>query len=533
VSDSSEGFAGISRTRLLFIFRRWAPLIVLAAVVSGTAGFAISKVLPSEYRATAQLYVAPAISPTAGIQDVGLGQTLARSYVQLATADVVLRQARESIGWTDSKGFQERTQVAQVRDTSVITVSFLDRDPQRAADIANLIANAFVQQASALQSTLQSATVARLDEDVQTVQADLRGIDAELSQARTDLANLSAGAQAQRAELQARIAQLETNRITKQQTLTQLLTTRDDLRLVAARAQNTVALWESAIPPAGPETPRVALNTAVSTLVGALLAAVGIAMFTYLVDRITDLDEVRERLGVRALGEVPLADPRTLGAHGLFVRDARTSPAAEAIRAVRTSLVFASIDRPPRTIMVTSAFHNEGKSVVSANLALAFAESGSATVLVDADLRVPALHRLYGMDSTVGLTDLLAGTLSLSDISKFEVMPNLIVLPTGRLPLNPAELLSSAKMSSLIASLSRLGDSVTVVVDSSPLLAVADALALATKVDGCVLVVDSARTRARAAQRAVEALTAVHSTVLGVVLNKVPAGQTSYYRGYG
>jgi polysaccharide biosynthesis transport protein len=532
VTDPSDGFAGISRTRLLFIFRRWAPVIALAALVAGAAAFAVSKALPSEYRATAQLYVAPAINPTAGIQDVGLGQTLARSYVQLASAEVVLRQAREAVQWTDAKSFQERTQVGQVRDTSVITVSFLDHDPQQAAAIANLIANAFVQQTRALQSTLQSATVARLDEDIQTVQADLASTDTDLARLRTDLAALPTNAQASRADLQARITQLEAGRTTKQQTLNQLLATRDDLRLVAARAQNTVAVWEPAVPPAGQETPRVALNTAVSALAGALLAAVGIAVFTYLVDRITDLDEVRERLGVRALGEVPLADSRTLGAHGLFVRDAPASPAAEAIRAVRTSLVFAAVDRPPRTIMVTSAFDNEGKSVVSANLALAFAESGTPTVLVDADLRAPSQHRFYGVDSTVGLTDLLAGTLSLADIRRFEVMPNLIVLPTGRVPLNPAELLSSAKMSSLIAGLSQLGDSVTVVVDSSPLLAVADALALSTKVDGCVLVVNSARTRARAAQRAVEALTAIHSTILGTVLNKVPATQTGYYRGY-
>jgi capsular exopolysaccharide synthesis family protein len=181
--------------------------------------------------------------------------------------------------------------------------------------------------------------------------------------------------------------------------------------------------------------------------------------------------------------------------------------------------------------MVTSALTGEGKSVVSANLALAFAESGVVTVLLDADLRRPHLHRLFGLDSTSGLTEILAGTRPPSDIRKFEVMPNLIVIPSGHVPLNPAELLSSERMSSLVANLSHLADSAVVVVDTSPILAVADALALSTKVDGCVVVVDSTRARARASRRAIESLAAVQATILGVVLNKT-APDSGYYEGY-
>ena len=175
---------------------------------------------------------------------------------------------------------------------------------------------------------------------------------------------------------------------------------------------------------------------------------------------------------------------------------------------------------------------NEGKSVVSANLALAFAESGRPAVLVDADLRRPALHRLFGLNSGVGLTDILGEKEPLTDLRKFEVMPNLYVIPAGHLPLNPAEPLASARMSSLLADLSRLADSGTVVVDTSPVLAVVDALALSTKVDGCVVVVDSARARARASRRAIESLKGVHAPILGVVLNKVPASEAGYYEAY-
>jgi capsular polysaccharide biosynthesis protein len=127
-------------------------LVAIGAVVAGLAAFLVSAVLPRTYRATAQLFVAPATDPTAGIQDPTLGQNLARSYVQLAGADVVLEPAMKSVGWTDLRSFRERTTVAQVRDTFVITISFQLNDPARAAAAANAIAETFVARTDALQS---------------------------------------------------------------------------------------------------------------------------------------------------------------------------------------------------------------------------------------------------------------------------------------------------------------------------------------------------------------------------------------------
>jgi capsular polysaccharide biosynthesis protein len=272
-------------------------VIALAAAVAGGAAFAVSVVLPREYKATAQLYVAPAANPTAALQDVLLGQNLAKTYVQLATADVVLRRAQQTVSWPDLKSFREHTQIAQVRDTSVIIVAFRDQDPKRAADIANLIANSFVEQARALQSSLQSTTLTQLDKDIQSVEADLRRIDTDLTRLRATLAGLPAFPQGAPAEVRAQISQLESTRATRQHSLDQLQTTRDDLRLVAARAENTVTVWESAVAPVDPESPRVALNTLVGAVAGAVLAVAGIVVFRYLADRSTDVDTapVQER----------------------------------------------------------------------------------------------------------------------------------------------------------------------------------------------------------------------------------------------
>lgn len=254
-------------------------------------------------------------------------------------------------------------------------------------------------------------------------------------------------------------------------------------------------------------------------------------MVSYLDDRLRDLDQVRARLGIATMGEVRRAGHPEAIAGKLFVRDEPSSSEAEAFRAVRTNISFANVDHRPQTMLVTSAVPLEGKSVVSANLALAFAQAGTPTILVDADLRRPSQHKLFNISSNVGLTSLLAGTLPLAALQQFRVSPQLVVIPSGPLPPNPAELLSSNKMGALLKQLAQVAEGTVVIVDTSPILAVTDAAALAPKVDGCLLVVDSERTQARVGRRAVEALQRVNAVILGAVLNKVgTVGHDYYYK---
>jgi capsular polysaccharide biosynthesis protein len=135
--------------------RRWGATVLIAAALGGVAAFVVSAVLPPTYRATSQLFVAPAADPAAALGEVIQGQNLARSYVQLAGADVVLEPAMKRVGWTDGiNSFRERTTIAQVRDTFVITISFQLSDAARAAAAANAIAETFVAQSAALRSSL-------------------------------------------------------------------------------------------------------------------------------------------------------------------------------------------------------------------------------------------------------------------------------------------------------------------------------------------------------------------------------------------
>jgi succinoglycan biosynthesis transport protein ExoP len=524
-----------SRQRILNAIRRWMPVIAASVAAAMIAAYGVSSVLPSQYRATAQLYLAPAASATAVLQDPTTGQALARSYVLLAQQDVVVRPALESLGLTDLKDFREHLTVQQVRDTSVISISFVDTDPSRAAVAANAVADQFIQRSKDLQQDLQGSAVAQLQSQIETVQAGIKDLDAQITSLRTALATSprpGASADPSRADLQAQLNQRDADRLAKQSTLAQLLKTRDDLQVSAARASSTVSLWQPAVLPTERESPRPGLNALLGGMVGLVLSLMIVAVVTYLDDRILEPEELRTRLGLAPLAQVHQgANPESV-AGKLFMRDQPGSPEAESFRALRTNVLFANVDRRPRSLMVTSARAGEGKSVVSANLALAFAEAGTPTILIDADLRRPSQHRLFRISAMTGLTTLLADPTSLTmHLASFRIAPNLMVIPSGSLPPNPAELLSSARMSTLVEQLSRSDG--LVILDTGPVLPIADPLALSTKVDACLLVVDAGRTHTAAVVQAIAALRRVHANLAGAVLNKVVEHQGDYeYQGY-
>lgn len=212
------------------------------------------------------------------------------------------------------------------------------------------------------------------------------------------------------------------------------------------------------------------------------------------------------------------------------------SPAAEAYRALRTNIQFSSIDKPLRTILVTSARPGEGKSEAVANLAITFAQMGSKVALVDCDLRRPALADLLGVTTQFGLTSLileaggklnrnlngLKGAIPFCQTS----VPNLELLTSGPLPPNPAEVLSSNLMSEVIDRLKSEVD--YVFFDAPPVLAVTDAAVLATKLDATLLVLRSGKSKREDAREAKEQLQRVRANLLGVVLTEVKQGKSKY-----
>ena len=197
------------------------------------------------------------------------------------------------------------------------------------------------------------------------------------------------------------------------------------------------------------------------------------------------------------------------------------SPSSEAYRSLRTNLEFASLDRPLRTLLVISAGPEQGKSIVLANLAVVMAQAGKRVILVDADLRRPQQHEIFGIDNTHGLTTVLYADSTPEALPLAEtVLTGLRVLTSGPLAPNPAELLASRRLVDLIAALTAQAD--LVLFDAPPIIAMTDAAILAGRVDGVLLVVNARETRRDHAQRAKDLLERVNARLLGAVLNNVP-----------
>lgn len=203
------------------------------------------------------------------------------------------------------------------------------------------------------------------------------------------------------------------------------------------------------------------------------------------------------------------------------------SAAAEAFRTLRTNLMFSSVENPIRTLLVTSPARSEGKSVALANLAVTFAQAGHKTILVDADLRQPQQHEIWGVPNQ-GLTTMMIedGMLANPPLAQTSVN-NLLVLPAGADAPNPADLLSSQRMNDIIGVLK--ARAAYVFFDSPPVLAATDAALLGVKVDGVLMVVKAGETRRDHTTRAREALEQVHARVLGAVLLNAPRENSVSY----
>lgn len=196
------------------------------------------------------------------------------------------------------------------------------------------------------------------------------------------------------------------------------------------------------------------------------------------------------------------------------------SPISEAYRTLRTNLEFSSLDKPLKTMVVTSAGPEEGKSTVLANLAVTLAQAEKEVILVDCDLRRPSQHEIFGVANGVGLTNMIVDEEAFKNPPLQETpLPTLKLLPSGPLPPNPSELLGSRRMEEIIATLRERAD--LILFDAPPIIAVTDAAVLASKVDGVLLVINAGTTKRDHAQRAKALLEKVNARLVGAVLNNV------------
>lgn len=316
---------------------------------------------------------------------------------------------------------------------------------------------------------------------------------------------------------------------------------------VESNASN-ISIVDSPTVPLYPSFPRKKLILLLGVLLG-LGAGVGVAfLLNYLDNTIRTPEDVAAVLQLPSLGVVPSfesvppppgggappSSSRELVPHAagselpiVFLHSPK-SLAAEAYRTIRTGILLSQAGEPPRTILVTSAQSSEGKTTSTVNLAVSLASSGGRVVLIDADLRRPAIGRHFNMRSGgPGLVDVLTGQRTFDEVALKDIVPGVAYVPSGPIPPNPAELLGSVTMAGLIDQLAALYD--YVLIDSPPILPVTDSVILSRYVDGVVLVLKGASTPRRVVNDARKRLQSVGARVLGVVLNNVDVSSGDYY----
>ncbi|MGO1369053.1 CpsD/CapB family tyrosine-protein kinase [Senegalia sp. (in: firmicutes)] len=204
------------------------------------------------------------------------------------------------------------------------------------------------------------------------------------------------------------------------------------------------------------------------------------------------------------------------------------SPIAEAYRSLRTNIQFSNFDKKLQSIVVTSAGPGEGKSTTAVNLAVSMAQDNKAVLLIDCDFRKPQMHKYFAISNRIGITNIIAEgiekDLAASTISEFK----LDVLPSGPIPPNPSELLGSNRMKEFIHSMENIYD--MVIIDAPPVGVVTDASIISTYAGGVILVCGSGQAHIDAVQYSKELIEKVGGNILGVVLNKIPMNEGSYYK---
>jgi non-specific protein-tyrosine kinase len=289
----------------------------------------------------------------------------------------------------------------------------------------------------------------------------------------------------------------------------------------------SLGVTQEAVAPTGQVSPRPLLNLAAGVLGGLLLGAGIVALRETLDTTLKTSEALGEFTALPGLGTIPF--DKNAPRQPLVSADGH-SKRAEAFRKLRTNLRFSQVDDPPRIIVVTSSVPGEGKTNTAVNLALSLAEAGVSTCLVDADLRRPRVASTFGLVQDAGLTTVLIGQARIEDVMQ-QAGGRLSVLASGAVPPNPTELLASARMEEVLRELADTYE--VVIVDTAPLLPVADTVGLASLAQGALLVVRAAKTSREQVRTAAESLDRVGVRVLGTVFNMAPVPRGDRYGAYG
>jgi capsular exopolysaccharide synthesis family protein len=490
--------------------RKWLIVVAIGATVAPAV--AMSAIERPTYVAEARMLLQS--KPGEALFGNGVVFTdrarIVTNEIEVLQGDVVRQQVIKDLGLTAAPPGVNGSASA---NSDVVAVAVKSGDPDTAAILANAYVRAYttVKRDNAIQGLADAGT--ELQAKVNELQVQVDAIDARLVTASTDQKALL---DVQRAKL------VDTQAVFN--------TRLDQVQVDAALTTGSAQLVAPAYPPTVPVAPTPVRTAMLALVVGLLLGLGAVFLVDHLDDSIRSPDDLAKLgLDLPVLAVVPFDPPPD---NRPIVLSKPAVPAVEAYRALRTNVQFIGFERDTRVIEVTSATPGEGKTTTATNLAVVLAQTGSTVVLVDADLRRPQVHQVFGLGNTLGLTDNLLG--EPIDLTLQTVDDHLSVIVSGKVPPNPSEMLSGRQMTTIIEQLKQRFD--YVIVDSAPTLPVNDAVALSRHVDGVLLVTQAGRTSLPQVRHALANLEQVSAPVLGIVLNRVRqrrGRRHGYAYGYG
>jgi len=501
--------------KYLFPLRRWWWLLVAATLVAGVSSFLVTLQQPPVFQAKATLMIGRAIEdPNPSASQFWLGQQLATSYADIANRDVVRQATMNALGLDWLPAYKARS----LPNSQLIEIAVTDTSPERAQAVAAELANQLILQSPTGARPEEQNRLAFISQQLDTLETQIKSTQDEIKKLQIELGNMVSARQI--TDTQNQITALQAKLSTLQGNYANLLAN------TQGGAVNTLSVIEPATVPKKPIGPFQATAVAVASLIGFALAAAAAYLLEYLDNTLKSPQDVKRIFNYPILGYIA-EDDQWIKDRPLVAENPR-HPIAEAFRSLRTNLEFSAVDKPLKTILITSSDADEGKTSVAANLAASMAQADKKVVLIDADLRQPNLHRLMGIPNENGLSDVFRGRVSLQDALRMWRNEKIAVISGGAPPPNPAELLASQKMDQILNNLKEITD--VVIVDGPPFL-VTDAAVLSSKVDGVLVVARPGYTEQAAAEAMVEQLERSGARVLGVVLNRIPSKLAGLYEG--
>ncbi len=520
------------------LLKQW-KMLVGCVVIVGLGAYVGSRCMTPVYQSSVLMRITiAATSNSTDINNLLASDQLVQTESQLAMSSPVISDVVSRFPGMTVDQLTKATTSSYKLNTQLFEIDVVNVSPKRAAALANDIANTLIKQQSKENQLDNNRSQQQLQQAVDAARRNVDATQKSMNDIQLRIATLvvSQGSVGQIDALEAQMSSLGSQLNSQQEYYNQWQTSLTQLKLTEAQNSSFLRIAQPAQPAINPVRPQILLNTGLGSIAGLFLGFVVAVLLEQLDTRIRTAEDINQLLNYPTLSTIWYANG-SKNDEGTIINFGRKNINSESYRILRTNIGFAAVDKPIRSLVVTSAMPNDGKSTIATNLAIFMAGAGKNTLLIDADLHRPAIHtKLLIHEDTKGLSDAIVACSQDQSLASLpatsEMMDrflesfihsvdsaNLHVMPAGSLPPNPAELLDSIAMSNLLTIIMKSKFDI-IIFDTPPLLGLADTRSLTSKVDGTVVVADVTRATRKNMQQVKSLLTQSGTRILGFVVNK-------------